>query len=50
MPAYDNYDGTEKFWRHYELSLLDVDKKLKLHELGKVQTVELDKSEWIFIW
>ena len=24
-PAYDNYDGTEKFWRHYELSLLNED-------------------------
>ena len=23
VPAYDNYDGVEKFWRHYELSLMD---------------------------
>ena len=23
LPAYDNYDNTEQFWRHYELSLLD---------------------------
>ena len=22
LPAFDNYDGNEKFWRHYELSLL----------------------------
>ena len=25
VPAYDNYDGSEKFWRHYELGLLDDD-------------------------
>ena len=25
VPAYDNYDGSEKFWRHYELSQLDDD-------------------------
>ena len=22
LPPYDNYDSGEKFWRHYELSLL----------------------------
>ena len=31
VPAYDNYDGSEKFWRHYELSLLDEDQKLQLN-------------------
>ena len=25
VPAYDNFDGSEKFWRHYELSLMDDD-------------------------
>ena len=30
VPAYDNYDGSEKFWRHYELSLLDEDQKIQL--------------------
>ena len=24
VPAYDNYDGSERFWRHYELSLIDT--------------------------
>lgn len=27
VPAYDNFDGSEKFWRHYELSLLDEDQR-----------------------
>ena len=25
VPAYDNYDGSEQFWRHYELSLITED-------------------------
>ena len=29
-PPYDNYDGSEKFWKHYELSLLDEDDKALL--------------------
>ena len=30
VPAYDNYDGSEQFWRHYELSLLNDDQRAEL--------------------
>ena len=50
MPAYDNYDGSEKFWRHYELSLLDDDQKLQLNAQGYVADEELDVEEWAYVW
>ena len=50
VPAYDNYDGSEKFWRHYELSQLDDDQKLKLNEDGYLSEDELGVSEWAYIW
>ena len=30
VPAFDNYDGAEMFWRHYELSTLTEDEKVIL--------------------
>ena len=34
VPAYDNYDGTEKFWRNYELSRLTDDEWEALKKKG----------------
>ena len=31
VPAYDNYDGSEVFWRHYELSLLSSEEKQQMY-------------------
>ena len=50
VPAYDNYDGSEKFWRHYELSLLDGAQKERLNEDGYVRADELDVEEWAYVW
>ena len=50
VPAYDNFDGSEKFWRHYELSLLDDDQKLKLYQDGYMSDEELYREEWMYVW
>ena len=49
-PAYDNYDGTEKFWRHYELSLLDDSQKIKLKDDGHLSEEEMNVTEWTYVW
>ena len=50
MPAYDNFDGSEKFWRHYELSLMDEDQKKQLYDAGFVNDIELGVTEWPYVW
>ena len=50
VPAYDNYDGVEKFWRHYELSLMDEDQKKQLFDAGFLDETELNKTEWTYVW
>lgn len=37
VPAYDNYDGTERFWRHYELSLMNDDQLAECLEEGIIE-------------
>ena len=49
-PAFDSYDGSERFWRHYELSQLDDNKKLKLYKDDFVSDYELETSQWLFVW
>lgn len=50
VPAYDNYDGTERFWRHYELSRLTDGEKQRLYELETIETKELDREDWAYVW
>lgn len=52
MPPYDNYDGGEKFWRHYELSLLSQDELDHMHEngWGEVTEEETQNCEWCYTW
>ena len=48
LPAFDTYDGTENFWRRYELSRLTEDQK----EVIKEQLDDLDElnGNWQFVW
>lgn len=49
-PAFDNYDGSEKFWRMYELSRLTEDEK---ETIGKNLTLTLKDEQngnWFYIW
>ena len=50
VPAYDNYDGSENFWRHYELSLLDDSQKIKLKDDGHLSEEEMNITEWTYVW
>ena len=53
MPAYDNYDGSEQFWRHYELSLLSKKEREKIYDdLGKdfIGQDEIETCEWCYTW
>ena len=50
VPAYDNYDGSEKFWRHYELSLLDDSQKIKSKDDGHLSEEEMNVTEWTYVW
>ena len=50
VPAYDNYDGSERFWRHYELSLLDDSQKIKLKDDGHLSEEEMNITEWTYVW
>ena len=50
VPVYDNYDGTEKFWRSYELSQLEEDQLSKLNKDGFVNDDEVNTSHWSYIW
>ena len=50
VPPYDNYDGTEVFWRRYELSLLDKDDKALLFEKELIIPLETDRQDWAYIW
>ena len=40
VPAYDNFDGSEKFWQHYELSILDssqIDELIEKESIGEYE-------------
>ena len=51
VPAYDNYDGSEAFWRHYELSLLTESQKLELVAGNFLDAEnELGEEEWAYVW
>lgn len=50
MPAFDNYDGSEKFWRHYELSTLSYAEKKLLFDQGYIGENELDRTDWAYVW
>lgn len=50
VPAYDNYDGTERFWRHYELSQLTDDEKQKLLADGFLGGEEVGVEDWTYVW
>jgi len=50
VPAFDNYDGTEMFWRHYELSTLNEDEKVILMENGGINPNEVGNTEWFYVW
>ena len=47
-PAYDNYDGTEQFWRMYELSRLDSDEKNKIKDA--LNNKDFQNGYWQYIW
>ena len=47
MPPFDNYDGAEKFWQHYELSLLDDE---TVERLTKQNRPYSQSSEWLYVW
>ena len=47
-PAYDNYDGTEQFWRMYELSRLDSDEKDKIKDA--LNNKDFENGYWQYIW
>ena len=50
VPAYDNFDGSEKFWRTYELSQLEEDQISKLNADGFVDDDEVNADHWAYIW
>lgn len=54
LPPYDNYDGSELFWRHYELSLLNQNEldALLEDEIAEVKVTEEETQscEWCYIW
>ena len=50
VPAYDNYDGTERFWRHYELSLMEDDQRAECFEEGLIEEYEVESCEWCYTW
>ena len=49
-PPYDNYDGSEKFWKHYELSLLDEDDKALLLADEFITPEDMGNAEWAYVW
>lgn len=49
-PAYDNYDGTEKFWRMYELSRLDAEDKDMLEIEDVIDEHDKANGHWEYIW
>ena len=58
VPAYDNYDSSEKFWKHYELSLLDRPQKEELYRVNNatyadfiIIETDIDNDyEWEYVW
>jgi len=46
----DNFDGTERLWRRYELSTFTLEEKQALLNDGGIAEFELDRSDWVFIW
>ena len=46
----DNFDGTERLWRRYELSTFTFEEKQTLLNDGGIAEFELDRSDWAFIW
>ena len=50
VPAYDNYDGTEKFWRMYELSRLSQENMDTLEEKNILTDLDHQNGHWLYIW
>lgn len=50
VPAFDNYDGSERFWRHYELSLLEDAEKKVLLDNGSIESYESERIDWAYVW
>lgn len=58
MPAYDNLDSTEKFWRRYEITLMDEQMKDDLEDFYTVDPYDsrlnefraLRSTNWTYIW
>ena len=59
MPPYDNNDGLERFWKHYELSLLSEEQLAEVVERDStivfrnqwtVTDEDSQKSFWIYLW
>jgi len=50
VPAYDNYDGAEKFWRMYELSRLDEEQLALLEKREVLTNLDRDNGNWAYIW
>ena len=50
MPAFDNYDGSEDFWAHYELSRLSSDEKTYLREEKDLRKDWYDETSWVYVW
>ena len=49
-PAFDNYDGAEKFWLRYELSLLTDTQKLEMYDKGYIPDYLLAETNWLYVW
>ena len=47
-PAYDNYDGSEEFWRMFELSRLTSQEKERLKDL--LNDKDQENGNWEYIW
>ena len=50
VPAFDNYDGTEKFWRMYELSRLSDEDFTYLDEQEVLTPLDHKNGNWLYIW
>ena len=50
VPAYDNFDSSEKFWQHYELSILDNSQIDELIEKGSIGEYEKSSTHWVYVW
>ena len=50
LPAFDNYDTSEQFWRHYELSLLDENQRKQLYDEDLIAEFEIYECEWCYCW